>query len=97
MRRRFWLTVVFLVTALSCRSVQAETTPSKQPQPDPEYVRKMIPTKIVGTYDGGDLIELRVRDRKAYLVRPTGKVDAQRRWVWIFPFWLGINDGHGNL
>ena len=37
------------------------------------------------------------RDRLAYLVKPTGKVDSKRRWLWEFPFWLGINDGFGNL
>ncbi len=62
-----------------------------------EYVRKMIPTKIVGTYHSGKLTELRVRGRMAYLVEPTGKVDSQKRWVWTFPFWLAINDGHGQL
>jgi len=56
-----------------------------------------IPTKIAGVYHGGKLIELRVRDRIAYLVRPTGPVDPQKRWVWEFPFWLGIKDGFGNL
>jgi hypothetical protein len=56
-----------------------------------------IPTKIAGTYRGGELVELRVRERIAYLVKPTGAVDAQKRWVWEFPFWLGINDGFGNL
>jgi pimeloyl-ACP methyl ester carboxylesterase len=56
-----------------------------------------IPTKIAGTYRGGQLVELRVRDRIAYLVKPTGAVDPQKRWVWEFPFWLGINDGFGNL
>lgn len=56
-----------------------------------------IPIKIAGTYRGGELIELRVRDRIAYLVKPTGAVDPQRRWLWEFPFWLGINDGFGNL
>jgi pimeloyl-ACP methyl ester carboxylesterase len=56
-----------------------------------------VPTKIAGTYDGGKLVELRVRDRIAYLVKPTGRLDAQRRWVWEFPFWLGINDGFGQV
>jgi pimeloyl-ACP methyl ester carboxylesterase len=56
-----------------------------------------IPTKIAGTYRGGQLVELRVRDRIAYLVKPTGAIDPQKRWVWEFPFWLGINDGFGNL
>jgi len=56
-----------------------------------------VPTKIAGTYKGGELVELRVRDRIAYLIRPTGKVDPQKRWLWDFPFWLGINDGFGSV
>jgi pimeloyl-ACP methyl ester carboxylesterase len=56
-----------------------------------------IPTKIAGTYRAGELVELRVRGRIAYLVKPTGTVDSQKRWLWEFPFWLGINDGFGNL
>ncbi|HEV8066131.1 MAG TPA: hypothetical protein VGP76_00240 [Planctomycetaceae bacterium] len=56
-----------------------------------------VPTKIAGTYNGGKLVELRVRDRIAYLVKPTGRLDTQRRWVWEFPFWLGINDGFGQI
>ena len=40
-----------------------------------------IPTKIAGAYSGGELVELRVRDRIAYLIKPTGKVDPQKRWV----------------
>jgi pimeloyl-ACP methyl ester carboxylesterase len=62
-----------------------------------EYIRKMIPTKIVGTYQSGKLTELRMHGRLAYLVEPTGKIDPQRRWVWTFPFWLAVNDGHGRL
>jgi hypothetical protein len=57
----------------------------------------MIPKKIAGTYRGGELVELRVRDRMAYVVKPTGKIDSQKRWLWEFPFWLGINDGFGSL
>lgn len=71
--------------------------PPQSPPPDPEYIRKMIPTKIIATYRGGELTELKVHDRKAYLVKPTGKVDLHKRWIWIFPFWLGVNDGHGSL
>jgi pimeloyl-ACP methyl ester carboxylesterase len=62
----------------------------------PRSVAK-IPTRITGTYRGGKLVELRVRGRIAYLVKPTGAVDRQKRWLWEFPFWLGINDGFGNL
>src|SRR5438105_4961476 len=71
----------------------APPSPSKTPAPDPQYVRKMIPTKVAGTYRGGTLVELRLRNRNAYVIKPTGTVDSARRWVWIFPFWLGINDG----
>src|SRR5262245_61617606 len=64
---------------------------------DAERAALMIPTKIAGTYNGGELVELRVRDRMAYVVKPTGATDPQTRWLWEFPFWLGINDGFGNL
>ncbi len=56
-----------------------------------------VPTKIAGRYSGGELVELRVRDRIAFLIKPTGRVDPQKRWVWDFPFWLAINDGFGNV
>jgi hypothetical protein len=56
-----------------------------------------IPTKIAGTYNGGKLVELRVRGRMAYLIKPTGKVDPQKRWLWDFPFWLAIQDGFGHV
>ena len=98
MRTMFCLAATIAFTVLPSPALMAENgTPEKPAQPDPEYIRKMIPTKIVATYRGGDLVELRHGDRKAYVVKPTGKVDPQRRWIWIFPFWLGINDGHGNL
>jgi pimeloyl-ACP methyl ester carboxylesterase len=56
-----------------------------------------VPTTIAGVYSGGELVELRVRDRIAYLIKPTGQTDPQRRWMWDFPFWLGINDGFGSV
>jgi pimeloyl-ACP methyl ester carboxylesterase len=56
-----------------------------------------IPTRIAGTFSGGELVELRVRDQLAYLIRPTGKVDPRKRWLWDFPFWLAINDGFGKV
>jgi pimeloyl-ACP methyl ester carboxylesterase len=60
-------------------------------------IATLIPTEISGEYAGGQLIPLKVRDRHAYLVRPNGPVNAHRRWIWICPFWLGINNGHGIL
>jgi predicted esterase len=62
-----------------------------------ERAALMVPTKVEAKYSGGELVELRVRDRMAYLVKPTGVVDPQKRWLWEFPFWLGINDGFGSL
>src|SRR5262249_44429518 len=55
------------------------------------------PTEVARPYKGGELVELRVRGRLAYLIKPTGKVDPHKRWVWDFPFWLAINDGFGEV
>jgi pimeloyl-ACP methyl ester carboxylesterase len=84
--------------------VIAASAVAEQPQPTspvassgaPHPVQK-IPTKVAGTYRNGQLVPLEVHGRIAYLIKPTGRVDAQRRWVWEFPFWLGINDGFGNV
>lgn len=80
-----------------CWEAAADESKTSVSQSDAERAVKMIPTKIAGTYRGGTLAELRVRDRMAYVVKPTGSVDPQKRWLWEFPFWLGINDGFGNL
>jgi pimeloyl-ACP methyl ester carboxylesterase len=90
-----WLPAV-LVALFSVGAAHAAAPKPETPE-HAEYVRKMIPTQISGKYQGGKLIELRVRGRMAYLVEPTSKVDPQKRWVWTFPFWLSINDGHGQL
>lgn len=101
MRTNLLIATALLLVGLSRPGVANPTAPKtpapKSPQPDSEYIRRMIPTKIAGTYKNGELVELNFKGRIAYVVRPTGKVDPERRWVWIFPFWLGINDGHGNL
>jgi len=83
------------VLVLAAGVAFAQSKPESQAHA--EYVRKMIPTAIAGTYQSGRLTDLRVRGRMAYLVEPTGKVDPQKPWVWTFPFWLAINDGHGRL
>ena len=45
-----------------------------------------IPTKIAGTYSGGELVELRVRDRIAYLIKPTGKSTLKSAGCGTFRF-----------
>jgi pimeloyl-ACP methyl ester carboxylesterase len=62
-----------------------------------DYVRRMIPKRMAGTYQFGVLSELRVQERAAYLLKPSQHVDPERRWVWICPFWLAIDDEHGRL
>jgi hypothetical protein len=98
-RRPLAVTVSLALFALfaNARHCAAAAETKRPAAPDPEYIRRMIPTKIAGTYAAGKLTELRVHGRMAYLVTPTGKVDPQKRWAWIFPFWLEINDGHGRL
>src|SRR5262245_23942243 len=76
------------------RLVPKEKPPSKA---DADRNAQKVPTKIAGTLKGGELVELRVRGRIAYLIKPTGKIDPQKRWVWDFPFWLAINDGFGQV
>ena len=71
--------------------------PKAKPLTAEERAVMMVPTKIAATYRGGELSELRVRERMAYVVKPTGTVDPEKRWIWEFPFWLGVNDGFGNL
>ena len=46
------------------------------------------PRAIEGTYQNGELLKLTVDDRNAFLIRPTAKVDPQKRWIWTAPFWL---------
>ena len=57
----------------------------------------MIPTTVSADYPNGELVKFTVGGRNAYVVKPKGTIDPDRRWVWIFPFWLGINDGHGAI
>jgi pimeloyl-ACP methyl ester carboxylesterase len=96
------ITRLCLAALLGCLPVMVVDAAGDEPKPSvaksaPNRDGQKIPTKIAGTYSGGKLVELRVRDRIAYLVQPTGAVDPQKRWLWEFPFWLGINDGFGNL
>ena len=83
-----------LMTAIAAAGNQPESPAAKSIA---ERNAMKIPTKITGVYTGGILVELRVRDRMAFLIKPTGKVDPQKRWLWDFPFWLAINDGFGNV
>jgi hypothetical protein len=94
-----------LLTPITCAASSwatlglARLVPKERPAPKADADRngQKVPTKIAGTLRGGELVELRVRGRPAYLLKPTGKADPQKRWVWDFPFWLAINDGFGHV
>jgi pimeloyl-ACP methyl ester carboxylesterase len=64
-------------------------------EPSANYIGKLIPDHVAGTYKNGELVKLNLGGRNAYVIKPKGRVDPDRRWIWIFPFWLGINDDHG--
>jgi pimeloyl-ACP methyl ester carboxylesterase len=56
----------------------------------------MTPLTIGGDYLGGQLHDVEVGDRKGYVILPTTPAtDAERRWVWIVPYWLGVADRAG--
>jgi hypothetical protein len=38
-----------------------------------------------------------VQGRIGCVIKPTGKIDPQKRRVWDFPFWLAINDGFSSV
>ena len=84
-------------TLLTSATVMADESPAPAQESNTDRNAQKIPTKVTGTYPNGELIELRLRDRMAYLIKPIGMVDPQRRWIWDFPFWLAINDGFGNV
>lgn len=94
-----------LLTPITCAASSwatlglARLVPKERPAPKAGADRnaQKLPTKIAGTLTGGELVELRVRGRLAYMIKPTGKADPQKRWVWDFPFWLAINDGFGHV
>lgn len=83
----FWLCCCLVAHAQADEAADAKALANRNVQ--------KVPTKIAGMYSGGELVELRARDRIAYLIKPTGDIDAERRWVWDFPFWLAVNDGFG--
>jgi len=91
---------VFIIRCLLLFAIGSSTAVAQTSKVSEEAAKRAvstIPTKIEGAYRNGKLIELNVKRRPAYLVVPTEKIDSDRRWIWICPFWLGIHNGHGVL
>ena len=58
-------------------------------------IRAVEPKPIEGSYPNGELVKFKIEDRGAYLIRPTSKTDPKRRWIWVAPFWLAVQDERG--
>ena len=87
-----------VLTAMLClaASGHAIAQPRKPVVSDP--APKPSPRdRFAATYANGTLEKLKVAGRDAYLIKPKGGVDPARRWVWIAPFWLGIDNGSGTV
>jgi hypothetical protein len=95
--RVFSALAAFVVLAALVSGASADDEKPTVSQAQADRAARMVPTKIEAQAKGGELVELRVHDRMAYVLKPTGAVDSQKRWLWEFPYWLGINDGFGNL
>lgn len=96
-RARLCLVVTMCFSLSSIGAAFAEEPASGTPKTVAERNAMKVPTKIAGKFQSGELIELRVRDRIAYLIKPSKNLDPQKRWVWDFPFWMAINDGFGSV
>jgi hypothetical protein len=66
----------------------ARLVPGAKSVPKAESARnaQKVLVAFAGAYHGGELVEMRVRGRLAYHIKPTGEADPQKRWVWDFPF-----------
>ena len=47
-------------------------------------------------YEMGELQRVNLAGTIGYVIRPTGKIDPERRWVWVTPLWLALPSGYGN-
>ncbi len=91
-----WAAILFASGILERPAFSGDVKPPASLSNEERAVR-MVPAKIAATYRGGELVEFRISNRMAYVVKPTQSIDTQKRWLWEFPFWLGVNDGFGNL
>jgi pimeloyl-ACP methyl ester carboxylesterase len=47
-------------------------------------------------YKNGALKRVDLAGTVGFVIKPTGRVDPARRWVWIVPLWLALPSAHGN-
>jgi len=108
---RLLAVAILAIAASQSEAVAADASPAKgestaRTRPVEEPIWRSLPATSrptsrdamhVPTFEGGTVSTLRIRGRFAYVVRPTGKIDAQKRWVWIFPFEHGLQDARGGV
>jgi pimeloyl-ACP methyl ester carboxylesterase len=71
-----------LISAMACQFAAARAADQKP---------------IEGSYTRGELLRLEIDGRRAYVIRPTAKIDPKRRWIWVAPFWLAVQDERGTV
>ena len=47
-------------------------------------------------YTNGTLQRVDLAGTVGFVIKPTGQIDRQRRWVWIVPLWLALPSAHGD-
>ena len=47
-------------------------------------------------YRNGALQRVNLAGTVGFVIKPTGQIDPQRRWVWIVPLWLALPSAHGD-
>ena len=80
-----------------CSTMSSENRYSKAPVGGPfEYEGlPQRPYELAASYDNGRVIPLYYAGTQGYLIKPTGKVNPESRWVWIAPPYLAVNSTYG--
>lgn len=56
----------------------------------------VVLTRLGVDYINGALQPIDLADTVGFVIKPTGQIDPQRRWVWIVPLWLALPSAHGD-
>ena len=52
--------------------------------------------RLEAVYKNGRLERVDLVGSVGYVIEPQGRIDRQRRWVWIVPLWLALPSAHGD-
>jgi hypothetical protein len=89
---------VFLVRSESQVDSNVETTTAKNDRQADTYKDAYaiagLPQQdflLNQNYPDGEVIAIKFRGTRGYLIKPKGVIDSQRRWIWIAPLWVAFN------